>query len=168
MEFLISIILLTLHFSLILKTVNYFTNSKGLPIHQLAYRFLVSSAIASLVFISILIVINEDNFVNLLFLQIFFSLPCFVFLVIQLKYFLITSIRVSFLLKNFNSFFQLEDLVVKSQSLENSIRIKRLIESGEVKENLGLLTLRSRRIIPYILVIKRLKNIWGVDDFLSK
>ena len=106
-----------------------------------------------------LYLINDVFIIQLVFLSNFFT-----FLIIQLKYFLTTSIRVKFLQSIQNKSVDLSLIHPSNFSPETLDRLKRLIDSGELSLKQEKLVLNKPRLLYYIRFYKLLKKAWGVKD----
>ena len=154
-----------LEFFLILKVLNLILNKRKNRLHKLAFNILILNLLVSIC-LSIIFYFYLSS--NIFLIQLVILSNFFTFLIIQLKYFLTTSIRVKFLQSIKNKDVDLSLISPSYFEPETLDRINRLIDSGELSLNKGLLVLNKPKLLNYVRFYKLLKNVWGVRDNFNK
>ena len=155
--------LIIINFLIQLKLVNSLLNKQSRSIHKIAFITLSYSILFTLILFLFYFFLELSDF---LIIEFIFVTPFLTYLVIQIKYFLRTSIRISFLLDNLDSNFTLEDFNTSSVS-SSEIRILRLENSGDIIVRDNLIFLNSKKLVKFSNFLKISKNIWLIDDEIS-
>jgi hypothetical protein len=163
MIFFITLFLIIMNFLFQLKLINSLLSKQNMSIHKIAFISLNCSILLTLILFLFYFFLKLSDF---LIIEFIFITPFMTYLVIQIKYFLRTSIRISFLLDHLASHFTLDDFNTSSVS-SSEIRILRLENSGDIIVRDNLIFLNSKKLVKFSNFLKISKNIWLIEDEIS-